>query len=218
MPFLMLSQIDSTASLTWFIGLRTMSGIAFQMEETTDLIPFRTVFTTSFAAFHVVVITFLMSSCPVWIRFFSAAHTAVMIFLIPLRAESITENTALHVVVTTLLMLSRAFLIVATTAFQPDDTSLLICDIVASIAALAFAQTVFTVSNTCVMKPCTEVTTVDSAFWITLLIFSARPPAKLLTASPTTLVFALIPSASPCMKSGIQDSKSARGPSSGTEK
>ena len=38
------------------------------------------------------------------------------------------------------------------------------------------------------------------------------------TAVWTTATLLLIPSASPCMKSGIQLSKSARGPSSGTEK
>ena len=115
-------------------------------------------------------------------------------------------------------MLSRAFLIVVVTDFHPDDTPLLIFDMVASIAVFAFDQTVLTVSKTCVIKPCTAVTTLDSALWITLLILSASPPAKLLTASFTTPALALMPSASPVMKSSIQDSKSARGPSSGTLK
>ena len=159
-----------------------------------------------------------MSSCPVLMSVFIAVQTEVTIFLIPFNAASITVAAAFHVVVMTFLMLSSAFSTTETMAFHPPVMPFLICDMVASIAVFAFAQTFFTVSKTCSMKPCTAVTTLDRAFLITVLIVSARFPAKPLTASPTTPAFWLIPSASPCMKSGIQLSKSARGPSSGTEK
>ena len=59
---------------------------------------------------------------------------------------------------------------------------------VASIEVFAFAQTVLTVSKTCSMKPCTAVTTLDRAVLITVLIVSARLPAKPLSIADDTCV------------------------------
>ena len=69
---------------------------------------------------------------------------------------------------------------------------------------------------------CINVPTTETIFDIAVLKVSVREVVifvpKVLRASPTSPAFAEIPSANHCIKSGIQDSKSVRGPSSGTEK
>lgn len=127
---------------------------------------------------------------------FIAVHTAVIMLLIPFTSVVIMLLEVFHVVVMIFSMLVSAVEIVP---FAPDHT--------------------FCISeNTYDIKPEVTFTILSGALVIMPFIVSVILLAKFISVPVTVLVLELMLSASLCIKSGIQLSKSVRGPSSGTEK
>ena len=153
--------------------------------------------------FHAVVMTVLIPFQLVFVRFFTAFHALVMDVFTAAVAEVTLDFTAeklfwildlmvFHVLAVLVVMELHADLIAALTPAVPVFTVWLMA-----------AQLLLYACSTPLMELVMEVDSVVDRF-------SA--------AAVTRLVLVVIPFARPCMKSGIQLSISARGPSSGTEK
>lgn len=153
--------------------------------------------------FHAVVMTVLIPFQLVFVRFFTAFHALVMDVFTAAVAEVTLDFAAeklfwildlmvFHVLAVLVVMELHADLIAALTPAVPVFTVWLMA-----------AQLLLYACSTPLMELVMEVDSVVDRF-------SA--------AAVTRLVLVVIPFARPCMKSGIQLSISARGPSSGTEK
>ena len=157
-----------------------------------DLIPFHAVVMTVLIPFQLVVVSDFTAFHALVMDVFTAAVAEVTLDFTAEKLFWILDLMVFHVLAVLVVMELHADLIAALTPAVPVFTVWLMA-----------AQLLLYACSTPLMELVMEVDSVVDRF-------SA--------AAVTRLVLVVIPFARPCMKSGIQLSISARGPSSGTEK
>ena len=191
----------------------------------TVLIPFQLVFVRVFTAFHALVIDVLTEAVAEVVSDLIPFHAVVITLLIPFQLVIVSDFTAFQALVidvftaavaevtlvftaaklvwVVVLMLFHVLVVLAVMELHADLIAALTPAVPVLTVWLMAAQLLLYACSTPLMELVMEVDSVVDRF-------SA--------AAVTRLVLVVIPFASPCMKSGIQLSISANGPSSGTEK
>lgn len=191
----------------------------------TVLIPFQLVFVRFFTAFHALVMDVFTAAVAEVVRDLIPFHAVVMTVLIPFQLVVVSDFTAFHALVMEDLTAAVAEVtLVFTAAKLVWMVVLMLFHVLAVLVVMELHADLIAA-----LTPAVPVFTV----WLMaaqLLLYACSTPLMELVmevdsvvdrfsaAAVTRLVLVVIPFASPCMKSGIQLSISARGPSSGTEK
>ena len=189
---LMLLKAEVVVDFSVFQPLVTVLRTAVTEEVVRDLIPF-----------HAAVITLLMPFQLVVVSDFTAFHAPVMEDLTAAVVEVTLVFTAAKLVWMVVLMLFHVLVVLVVMEFHADLIAALTPAVPVFTVWLMAAQLLLYACSTPLMELVMEVDSVVDRF-------SA--------AAVTRPVLVVMPFARPCMKSGIQLSISARGPSSGTEK
>ena len=199
--------------------------ILFHAVVMTVLIPFQLVFVRVFTAFHALVMDDFTEAVAEVVRDLIPFHAVVITLLIPFQLVVVSDFTAFHALVMdvftatvaeitldftaaklvwmVVLMLFHVLVVLVVMELHADLIAALTPAVPVLAVWLMAVQLLLYACSTPLMELVMEVDSVVDRF-------SA--------AAVTRLVLVVIPFARPCMKSGIQLSISARGPSSGTEK
>lgn len=191
----------------------------------TVLIPFQLVFVRFFTAFHALVMDVFTEAVAEVVRDLIPFHAVVMTVLIPFQLVVVSDFTAFHALVMDVFTAAVAEVTLDFTA----EKLFWILDLMVFHVLVVLVVMELHADLIAALTPAVPVFTV----WLMaaqLLLYACSTPLMELVmevdsvvdrfsaAAVTRLVLVVIPFASPCMKSGIQLSISANGPSSGTEK
>ena len=199
--------------------------ILFHAVVMTVLIPFQLVFVSDFTVFHALVMEVFTAAVAEVVRLLTPFHAVTIADLIPFQLEVVRDFTASHALVMEVFTAAVADVTLAFTALKLawmldlmlfQDVFVLVvmalhADFIAALTPDVPLFTVWLMAAQLWLYAC-------STPFIELVMALDNVLDRFSAAAVTRLVLALMSFASHCMKSGIQLSMSARGPSSGTEK
>ena len=195
--------------------------ILFHAVVMTVLIPFQLVFVRVFTAFHALVMDDFTEAVAEVVRDLIPFHAVVITLLIPFQLVVVSDFTAFHALIMDVFTAAVAEVTLDFTAAKLVwMVVLMLFHVLVVLAVMELHADLIAT-----LTPAVPVLTV----WLMtaqLLLYACSTPLMELdsvvdrfsAAAVTRLELVVIPFARPCMKSGIQLSISARGPSSGTEK